>query len=264
MQTVIRDIQQQVSFNVPIDHATMFDAFNTEWDEISGQAWEMKNFINLVKNKYVLVDVGGFIGTFSFVFCKRPNTESYYIEPSPYANQHFQDINSVIDIDGNIYPYRILVGEQTKFAPVLMEEASQTILTRFEKENEGDYGFKAPEGNNGTELFMMSLDQFCSEAKDYGQGAITPDTVKIDVEGYEANVLIGARSVLTNLRPLIFLEVHNSYLHHYGHDVKDVFNILQLYNYKIYDLQMNRIESRLQFIEKFFDRNEVRFVCVGD
>jgi len=42
---------------------------------------------------------------------------------------------------------------------------------------------------------------------------LPPDYMKIDVEGAEANVLLGAKSVLTALRPTIFLATHGKELH---------------------------------------------------
>jgi FkbM family methyltransferase len=42
---------------------------------------------------------------------------------------------------------------------------------------------------------------------------LPPDYMKIDVEGAEANVLLGAKSVLTALHPTIFLATHGKELH---------------------------------------------------
>jgi FkbM family methyltransferase len=51
-------------------------------------------------------------------------------------------------------------------------------------------------------VLVTSLDQFCT---DFG---VAPDLMKIDVDGYEGKVLLGARSLLRHTRPTIVLELH--------------------------------------------------------
>jgi len=56
----------------------------------------------------------------------------------------------------------------------------------------------------------MTLDRFCQER------GITPDVIKIDVEGAEVHVLRGARQVLAAAAPLIFCEVHPDQMASFG------------------------------------------------
>ena len=49
-----------------------------------------------------------------------------------------------------------------------------------------------------------------------------PTHLKIDVEGYEREVLLGARSVLTDDRPIVFLELHGDLIRGRGDDPEAV------------------------------------------
>ncbi|MBL7892186.1 MAG: FkbM family methyltransferase [Bacteroidia bacterium] len=61
------------------------------------------------------------------------------------------------------------------------------------------------------------------------------DLLKIDVEGYETSVLKGAKELLKS-RPKIALELHGPHLKQYNTSVEELFDIMQIENYKGYIL----------------------------
>ena len=62
------NIQDTLEINHPEDLSDHPDVYNIEWDNENGQGWEMKNFIALTKDRNLLLDVGAYVGFFSFVF----------------------------------------------------------------------------------------------------------------------------------------------------------------------------------------------------
>ncbi len=57
------------------------------------------------------------------------------------------------------------------------------------------------------------------------------DLLKIDVEGYEVEVLKGCQAILESL-PILALEVHLQGLLLFGHSIEDVFDLLPLQHYQ--------------------------------
>jgi FkbM family methyltransferase len=74
----------------------------------------------------------------------------------------------------------------------------------------------------------ITLDTFCSEV------SLSPNLVKIDVEGAELLVLRGAAKLLGESRPTIILAVHPYWLPT-GQSSQQIFELLTRYGYTVYD-----------------------------
>lgn len=61
-----------------------------------------------------------------------------------------------------------------------------------------------------------------------------PDVIKIDVEGAEYLVLLGAKNTLLSKKPIIFLEIHS---------MLNMFNVVSLLSSMSYDLKILNQES---------------------
>lgn len=79
-----------------------------------------------------------------------------------------------------------------------------------------------------TSVETITLDTVCTNT------GLTPDLVKIDVEGAELLVLRGAAKLVSERRPTIILAVHPYWLPS-GQTPKDIFELLSGYGYTIYD-----------------------------
>lgn len=77
--------------------------------------------------------------------------------------------------------------------------------------------------NEQIEVPIICVDQFIQDQ---------PGLVKIDVEGFEGQVLQGMQQLMKLVRPNIFVEVHPELLN-YGVSVEDVFNLCKPYYSKI-------------------------------
>ena len=80
------------------------------------------------------------------------------------------------------------------------------------------------------------------------QQNLHPTFIKIDVEGYEFEVLKGARKILETT-PKILLEIHTEQLFLYGTSVKDLFDLIDLSRYKNW-IQLDDRKTPVEFDPK--------------
>ena len=91
------------------------------------------------------------------------------------------------------------------------------------------------------------------------------DFIKIDVEGGEFGVLKGAKNLLIHSKPLLVFECGLGASEFYGTKPGDVFDYLNLINYRIYTLQnwldKKQALSKEKFIDCFENKKEYYFVA---
>ena len=285
---MLYSIQDKLKIDLPIRHADKVDAYNEEWDRENGQGWEVKNFIELTKDRKTLYDVGGNVGFFSYVFCLNNNDDkmkmSYCFEPSPEGLTNAVEIINHNDWFDRIKLFPMFIGDKNGVVSILTEE-SGTFVVRFEKEDPNfqivkkkeiggriatldDFTWIAEMGDEDKEygLDMVFEDKRERKNKDYPgfKRDFDLDTLKIDVEGYEQRVLKGAKETITKYRPLIFLEIHSHLLKLYNNNVLEIYETIEQYGYNMYDVHMEEIKNKQQYESLFGAKNEIRVVCKGD
>ena len=85
-----------------------------------------------------------------------------------------------------------------------------------------------------TTVQSTTLDEFCETKKIY------PDILKVDIEGSEIDMLIGAKGIIKKMKPLIFLSYHPLHIKKLGYDKSFIFDILKELDYEIYDSKKKR------------------------
>lgn len=84
------------------------------------------------------------------------------------------------------------------------------------------------------------------------------DLIKIDVEGYEMEILKGAENTISRFWPNLFLEVNHKYLSEFGSSSAQLFEWLSVRNYKICDVSGNPIVNSETLIKGQMDIYAVR------
>lgn len=148
-----------------------------------------------IKPGNTFVDIGANVGYHSlFVASLLNGTGSVHaFEPIPHL---CKQINSSIkkNVFSNVHIYQIGLGEKDLEIPLYIRDENMG----------GSSIFEFPELNlvkpsSTTEINIKSLDEVIKEEPKI-------DLIKIDVEGYEFEVLRGARKTLKKYHPVIFLE----------------------------------------------------------
>jgi len=135
-------------------------------------------------------------------------------------------------------------------ASVVQRAVSET--SGVEVHYEGDVGLTSI-SNDDSENTVETL-----SIDDYTESNSPPDVMKIDVEGFEYQVLCGAERTLENGHPqILFLEVHPSMMESYGDSVEDILKLLERHNYTHTILGNHRSQNSPEYEETKINGNVV-------
>ena len=146
-----------------------------------------------LKQDAVILDVGANVGVTSCIFSiKAPNGRIHSFEPSPETYGFLCETlasNNVENCTAYQYALGAKLGELQFYDNPVSASASHLVI-------EGDTLI------GGTmSVSISTVDRFIAEKK-----LLRLDLIKIDVEGFELDVLAGAENTLKTLKPAVFLE----------------------------------------------------------
>ena len=177
---------------------------------------EIAGFLALAGSARTFVDVGAWKGLFSLIFCVLDGGKrAVAYEPS---SSGVQAISALSDLNG--CQSRIIRR------PVGVGLASGRASARIDPSGIVTIAAGASSGHAIDDLEIVSLDD------DVRSLGIAPDLLKIDVEGYEYEVIAGARGVLRDRKPAICLELHLDLLERRGQSPRNVLDELQSHGYQ--------------------------------
>lgn len=157
---------------------------------IQGERWVEDRFLlqPYLRKGMVVMDVGANIGYLTLFFCRSvgPQGSVFAFEPEP---DNFGDLARTIERNQIKWctPVNSACGASDKEAVIAS----------------GLNGYVQPDNAGPPNCHMVSLDSFAAQ-----RGIAKVDFVKIDVEGFEADVLLGMSEILRRDRPVLYVEVH--------------------------------------------------------
>jgi len=192
----------------------------------------------IVDPRRIALDVGANLGLFTY-FLARYAAHVYAFEPNP---QPLRILRSVAD--RNVTVVEMAISDRTGEAGLVVPRG------RKGWSNNGARIERAQGGDTAT----VSVP--CSRIDDLGYRDI--GFIKIDVEGHEKSVLLGARETLARDRPNLFLECEYD---HVGGDIHEVFGFMRGLDYDGFAL----IDGILSNISRFsVDEHQIRPRDGGD
>ena len=168
-----------------------------------------------------LLDLGAHWGflTLASLHFGGPTARSVAVEPSAAAAALLE-----INLKLNAYTNRaILVNKAAGQEPGTIE-----MLTTGAGGN--DY-FIVPSEKRPDVLVVpqTTIGRICAEL------AYRPTHVKIDVEGFEEEVMLGGKDFLAEYRPMIFLELHGDLIQARGKDPAEPLRLLESFGYRRFE-----------------------------
>jgi FkbM family methyltransferase len=183
----------------------------------------------------VVLDVGSNVGDFSYEIIKKiPYKEIHMFEPcKKYFNISFNKLNKY----KNIKFHNFAAGDESK----------DSIIYKSKTGNIGWNTLLAVDPNQGSDFIklmdeekikIIKLDDYLTDLKEL-------NFIKIDVEGYECNVIKGSLNLIKKFKPYILIEVGWGKNHPNYEENKKVYEELFKIGYETIDLNFNETKDIL-------------------
>lgn len=183
----------------------------------------------------IMLDIGSNIGQHSLIlssYCK----EIYAFEPIPKVYQQFNRSIAKNNIK-NIKTFNLGISNR-----------KETKEFNFIEDHAGASSF-IDRANEHTNKITVKTDTLENTI-----GEIHFDLMKIDVEGYEAVVILGNKEIILKNRPVIFLEYDRQWISEEGsYTPDDLFNFFNDNKFEIYSRVHNKVIQKSDFPNVFQD-----------
>lgn len=164
-------------------------------------------FISMIKPNFTIIDAGAQIGMYSALFSKLAyDGRVHCFEPTDTINL----LNANLEFNNckNVETHQIaLSNKDGEYEDVIYKQWSQNKVDQKK--------FK-----------FSTLDTFIKSNN------LTVDLIKIDVDSYDYEVLVGCRQTLTEQSPIVVVELNHA-LSKRGFKPEDAIKFMNLLNYKI-------------------------------
>lgn len=138
----------------------------------------------------VILDVGANIGNHALYWALRRNARTIHcFEPIDATYTTLTRNIAANDLEGRVFAHHLALGRETGHASIQAFTPRNTGATELRSDQNGG-------------IPVRSLDDVVTEL-----GLPQVQVLKIDVEGFEENVLLGARQLLAQHGPALFIEI---------------------------------------------------------
>lgn len=189
------------------------------WGVEKSGVWEpgiIKICVDQLQNSGTFLDIGANIGMFSMSIANSfDNISIHAFEPVP-SNFHVLKQNlKTNSLENRIKANNFAVGSNCSTISMCVEGQTSHVSRNESTNNSKKVGIN-----------LLSIDSYC-ETNNINDVKL----IKCDVEGFELEVLAGAKKVITSQKPCLVIEIEDRWTDRYGYSGKDVFLFLEQFDY---------------------------------
>jgi FkbM family methyltransferase len=186
-------------------------------------AAELERFMRHARTPGFLFDVGANNGLFSVAYClAHPANRAVAFEPSSPLVERIRQMARLNGVEQRLQVIAKAVADSPGERQLMLAARGAFVQVA---------AFAGTAQNDWQSLVIETTTLDLESA-----GSARPTLLKIDVEGFEWEVVRGAASLVATARPTIFLEVHLNYLEQRGISPLDVIGPIAACGYQFTDL----------------------------
>ena len=202
---------------------------------------ELQNMVKDI-NFETIIDVGSNKGQFIILIEQLfPNTNIYSFEPQ---TQVLEKQKNFFNYKKNIFFYNFALGSTSSIKKLFITRRKDSSSFFKINENENENKSKYYRINNEENTQIKSLDEVL-----IGQEIIKPILMKIDVQGYELEVLKGSENMLKKIE-YVLVEVSENQMYKGQPLANEVIKFLQDRNYQILKKNLPEMIDKTNFIQR--------------
>lgn len=238
---------------------TVFEEDASHFEDIldSGVGWpyEIRQLVLLAKPGDVVVDVGANYGYTACLFAYEVEDQGHVLamEPGPRMFDLLRR-NVERNVPGRVTVVNAAVGSEPGRAQ--LHRSGSNLATHSLSPT------LVPNVRDVVDVEVRTLDELCATYLPERE----PDLLKVDVEGWELEVLRGGRAMLERARPTIWLEFWPDGIAAAGFDPKGVLDLMHELDYTItaHDLvREDVVDSSDEAILRYCEESGARFRAEG-
>ena len=184
-------------------------------------------FLELGKNSDRFFDIGANMGFYSLALAiENPSLSVVSFEPQPDVFQRMLENIGLNHLDDQIKLVNMGLGQQSDQLTMYIPRFTGT----------GGGSFKNLHVDEG-EAIQIKVPVDSLDSLELGG----PDLIKIDVEGFELNVISGASNLISENRPTIMAELLRKWMKPFGHSPQMFMDILRDFDYRCFAINRNSL-----------------------
>jgi FkbM family methyltransferase len=245
-QTVVRN---NIKWNLDLDEGIDLSVylFGTSERTISN----LKKLLPKKDNSLTIIDIGANIGSVSLKLAKIfEDSKIYAIEPTNYAYDKLsKNLSLNKELENRIFLRQLFITNSKKPDEVW----SSWNLNNSNKKHQKHLGTLKKIKQNT----YLKLDQFIKN-----ENLNNVDFIKLDVDGYELDVLTSGENFLKNNKPIIFIEIAPYLYPEFGYNCQELVGFIQKLNYNFLDENTKEVTNIFDQIDKIKDGGSKNFFLV--
>ena len=245
-QTVIRN---KINWSLNLDEGIDLSIFL-----FGSSEKKVLNFSKLLQKKntpIIIIDIGANIGSVSLIIAKKlENSKVFAIEPTNYAFQKLsKNLELNDDLKDKIFLKQLFISNNKKPQKVW----SSWNFEKSENKHQKHMGTLKEIKENS----YIGLEKFIETEK-----LTNVDFIKLDVDGYELDVLRSGEKFLTKTKPIIFIELAPYLYPEFGYSCEELVKYIISLNYSFLDENLIKIEDIFSVIKNMKDGSSKNFFLI--